>query len=772
LIPGGLTHIVTAGEQVVVNEAFRQYLQENNVYLHNHYGPSETHVVTALTMDPAEDIPELPSIGAPLSNTSIFILDQGMNLQPPGISGELCIGGIQTGRGYLNNPELTHDKFQVHNSSRLYRTGDLSRWLADGNIEFLGRIDQQVKIRGFRVEPGEIGSRLLNHPDVRDAVVLARADEKGANSLCAYVVGAAAGDKPDTTELRDYLLRELPDYMVPSYFMVLDEIPLTPNRKVDRRALPSPDAGTGDDYVAPGTAVEIALTEVWAEVLGIEKRVLGIEDNFFQLGGHSLKATVLTARIHKQFDVKIALTDIFQRPTVKSLAQYLQETTETVFTGIEPVEKKEYYPLSSAQKRMYILQRMEPDSTAYNMPMPMPLSGRPDPERFEETFKQLIIRHESLRTSYVEVDGEPVQKVHDQVAFNIGPIGPVGPINTLVKPFDLSCAPLLRVQLLESLLFVDMHHIITDEVSQGIMEREFMALFSGQALPPLRIQYKDYSEWQNLEPQRDNMKRQEAWWLDEFSGDISLPGLPVDFPRPEKMGFEGRTFMFRFDGVIYDKVKSLCLEMNMTLMMFLLSVYKILLSRYTGRDEVVVGTVAAGRPHADLQHIIGFFVNMLALRTSLPAGKSFSQYAVDVKEKALSAFDNLDYPFEELVDRLGIPRHPGRHPLIDTVFVFREDAGLPLEQPEGQEESSDIIRSSHFDLMLHTTDAGNGVRLVFEYSTDLFKKKTIERLAGYYLEILEQVTVNPGVLLEEITISHGLKASKTTVQMEEDDDWL
>ncbi|HLP60932.1 MAG TPA: amino acid adenylation domain-containing protein, partial [Candidatus Deferrimicrobium sp.] len=393
MFPGSVTHIQTAGEQVVVGDKFRHFLKKNNVYLHNHYGPSETHVITTLTMDPAGDIPEFPTIGKPIMNTGIYILDKGKHLQPIGVPGELYAGGHQVGRGYLDNPELTSEKFNRSYKSNktyiLYRTGDLARWLPDGKIEFLGRIDHQVKIRGIRVEPGEIESRLKRIEFIKDAVVAVKSDVKGDKYLCAYVV-LDAGVEWDASRVRNILSVGLPDYMIPAYFVQIDKIPLTPGGKVAINTLPEPGIIPGNDYTAPGNKLEQILTGIWADTLGIEKEIIGIDANFFQVGGHSLKAMILATKLHKELDVKVTLAEIFKRPTIRALAEYIGGIARERHTPVEPVETREYYALSSAQERMYFLHQVEPGGIVYNMPAVVELVGAVDESRFENTFMKLI----------------------------------------------------------------------------------------------------------------------------------------------------------------------------------------------------------------------------------------------------------------------------------------------------------------------------------------------------------------------------------------------
>ncbi|MCP4148172.1 MAG: AMP-binding protein, partial [bacterium] len=423
MIPPEVRHIVTAGEQVVVRDRFRKYLQKGNVYLHNHYGPSETHVVTTLTLPPEGEIPVLPGIGKPIANTQIYIMDKSNHLLPQNIAGELYIGGAAVGSGYLNNPELTAERF----INSKYRTGDLARWLPDGNIEFLGRIDHQVKIRGHRVEMGEIENHLLSHTEIKEAVVITKQSENGDHYLCAYYVESGTPHpesdiREPAAALKDFLSKTLPDYMIPSFFIKLQEIPFTPSGKIDRKTLAQyqmPNLKT-ETYSAPRDKIEKKLSEIWADILAIPRDEIGIDSDFFQLGGHSLKATIMSARIHKHFNLKLPLADIFKKPSIRALATTIKEKTvatpqgvttpqgevtttpaeDEKFVAIKPAEKKEYYILSSAQKRIYILQQMQLESTAYNMPLTTHPAKEIEPAKLEDVFKKLIRRHESLRTSF------------------------------------------------------------------------------------------------------------------------------------------------------------------------------------------------------------------------------------------------------------------------------------------------------------------------------------------------------------------------------------
>jgi amino acid adenylation domain-containing protein len=789
MIPVCLTHIVTAGEQVIVNERFRTYLRENRVYLHNHYGPSETHVVTTLTLNHKGEIPELPSIGRPISNTEVYILDKGMYLTPTGVSGELYIAGTQVGRGYLNRPEITAERFilvcyksyrayrtYISSSKIIYKTGDLARWLADGNIEFLGRIDQQVKIRGFRVELGEIESRLLNHHRIKECVVVVRKDEKEGKYLCAYIVSQTR-EELDISELREYLAATLPDYMIPAFFVSLEKLPLNPAGKVNRQALPKPEPKAGEEYIAPRNAVEKRLADIWSEVLGIEKNIIGIDTNFFSMGGHSLKATILATKIHKELDVKIPLAEVFKNPHIRGLAEYINGTVRDEYAAIAAVETKEYYALSSAQKRLYILQQMEFENTVYNMPQIIPLPDEFDIGKMESVFLHLLERHESLRTSFSMINQEPVQRIHDANElefsieyYNLAAANPSLP-TTFIRPFELSQAPLLRVGVMKigaapPLLLIDMHHIITDGISREILEREFAALYSGEELPPLRLQYRDFSEWRNNNRQQALIKYQEAYWINLFSDEIPVLNLPTDYPRPPVQGFEGNWVSFTLSGDETRALKNMANVCNATLYMTILAVWTILLSRLSGQEDIIVGTPIAARRHADLEKIIGMFVNTLALRNCPSAEKRVMEFLVELKEQTLAAYENQEYPFEELVDKVGIKRDAGRSPVFDVMFALqnfkmrdkksqqpnKETAARTTESKQEVHNYEYEHRIAKFDMTLAAVDEGESLYFDWEYCTWLFKNETIKRFIRYFKKIISSVDREPGIKIGQIDI--------------------
>jgi amino acid adenylation domain-containing protein len=806
LIPGNIDHIVTAGEQLVVNEALKRYLRENRVYLHNHYGPAETHVVSALTLAPTGDIPEFPAIGKPVMNTAIYIFDKGGNPVPVGVTGELAIAGIQVGRGYSNRPELTaerffsvfHRSYRPYRSNKLYKTGDLGRWLKDGNIEFLGRMDHQVKVRGFRIELGEIENQLANHCGVKDAVVQAKTGDDGDRYLCAYI--AAASVDVDARELKEYLSRLLPDYMVPAYFVFLEKIPLSPNGKVDWKALPAPDAGsTGadSDYAAPTDAVEEKLVERWREIIfgqvspGEAYPAISIDANFFRLGGHSLKATILVSRIHQDFDVRMPLLEVFKLRTIRRLAQYIREnlaSKQDKFKGIEPVEEKEYYLLSSAQERLYFIQQMNPGSTAYNMPQVIPLDIAVDKKKLEQTFNRVINRHESFRTSFPVVNQAPVQRIGEKnyklQITNYKQIPnyklQITNINeNFVQPFDLSEAPLLRVELIklaesQHILLLDMHHIITDGQSQQIFFNDLMALYRGIPLPLLRIQYKDYARWQHRQKDEESFKRRETFWLDELGGELPRVNLPVE--TEDDNNLEGKRSGFVIGVKDTTSLKKIAAAENATLYMVVLSIFNVLLSKIgdidPNNEQVIVGTPVAGRGHAHLQPVIGMLVNTLVLRNYPRGQKTFIEFLREVKTTTLEAFENQDYPFDLLVEKLSGKRDSGGNPVFDIMFTFNtysningniQDRGRePVVRPPQARQEAPVI--SKFDLTLSATEINGQLLVAVEYRTVLFKPETIDRYMDYFKEIVALVIEEPGKQLKDIKISHRLTSAKPSQQ--------
>ncbi|MBL3646987.1 non-ribosomal peptide synthase/polyketide synthase [Bacillus sp. RHFS10] len=761
-------HIIAAGEQLIVTSMLRDMLARHHVTLHNHYGPSETHVVTMYTVDPDTE-QELQPIGKPISNTEIFILNEAGTLQPVGIVGELCISGVSLARGYHNRELLTLETFVPHPydpNQRMYKTGDLARYLPDGNIEYAGRMDHQVKIRGYRIELGEPEAALLEH--VQEAVVLARENEDGQSDLYAYFT---AKQSLSISQLKENLAEQIPGYMIPSYFIQLEKLPLTSNGKVNRRALPMPEAGlqTGIDYVAPRTSMEKQLIGIWRDILKIKE--IGVKDNFFDLGGHSLRGMTLIAKIHQQFSKNISLREVFQCPTVEEMAQFIAEAKDIRPDYIPAAKEKDVYAVSSVQKMVYLSTQIEGGELSYNMPGILTLEGKIDIDRLQTAFQKLIYRHESLRTGFEMIRGEPVQVIKPQVEFSMerykaAPDEIEELFRAFVRPFDLSQAPLLRAGLIEleqdrNVFMFDMHHIITDGASMNIFVEELIQLYGGKDLAPLRIQYKDFTEWKHQKEQRERIKRQEEYWLGVFHEELSSFELPKDFARPPVRSFDGKRHNFVLDKTVIQGVKQLEDLTGSTAYMILFSAYSILLAKYSGQDDIVIGTPIAGRMHEDLQHLIGMFVNTLAIRTAPMAEKTFMDYITETKETMLKAYENQEYPFEELVEKLGVKRDLSRNPLFDTMFVLQNTEHTDIEVDSLAVKSYEQTNTTaKFDLQLNFVMDQDEIQGSFDYCTKLFKKKTIAVMAKDYVMILSAILRNPSIPLKEIQLSEKVNKRK------------
>ncbi|MCU0289101.1 MAG: amino acid adenylation domain-containing protein, partial [Acidobacteria bacterium] len=770
-----LRYVIFGGEALKPARLKTWWQNYPRIKLINMFGITETCVhVTYKEIGEHEIEGDISKIGKPIPTLSTYIMDRYRKLTPIGTPGELYVGGEGVARGYLNNPELTVQRFIEHpykNSERLYRSGDLSRMGLDGDMVYLGRIDQQVQLRGFRIELGEIENRLLKHERIKKAVVIERNTSTRDLYLCAYIVPKPGVNPVDleVSSLREFLALQLPDYMIPSYFMPLEEIPLTANGKTDRKKLPQPELSMKKSYTAPENELQEKILEIWQEVLfghayNEKKTTIGIDENFFELGGHSLNATLVIAKMHKMSNVKVPLIEIFRHPTIRKLADLIIKSSKEKYMEINAIEKKKYYLLSSAQKRLYILQQMDSKNNSYNIPILLQLEGILDKDRIEKTFRKLIKRHESLRTSFYMVIDEPVQRIHDEVEFAIECFATDvhGLTQTLIKnfirPFDLAEAPLLRVALLKDnedrhILMIDMHHIISDGTSMNIVVKDFMALYQEEDLPKLRVQYKDFSEWQNSEKQKNSIKQQERFWVKEFEGEIPVLELPTDYLRPAVQRFEGSRIHFEIDENSTEVLKKLTVEIDITLYMLLLSIYTVFLSKISNQEDIIIGSPIAGRRHADLENIIGMFVNTLALRNFPSGEKTFCEFLYEVKEKVLKAFENQDFPYEDLVDQLLINRDISRNPLFDTMFVLQnmdiEEINIPCLKLSPYPYEN---KTSKFDLILLGVEKENKVFFTFEYSTKLFKEKTIQRFIAYFKNVANGVIIDKNRKISDVEI--------------------
>ncbi|MCJ2145929.1 non-ribosomal peptide synthetase [Bacillus sp. B19-2] len=749
-----LKRVFAGGEALAPQTAarFARSLPETAV-IHG-YGPTEATVDAAFFQYDQEKDSErmrLP-IGMPVPGARLYILDSEKAVQPIGVAGELYIAGAGVARGYLNRPELTKERFlddPFYRGERMYQTGDLARWLPDGTVEWLGRMDGQVKIRGYRIEPGEVEAALRQIDGIREAAVIARTEGE-ETALYAYIEGQ------DQQTARAELAKRLPAYMMPSSFIEMREWPVTPSGKLDRKALPAP-AGAAERhaYTAPRTITEMKLAKLWEEVL--KYGPAGTRDHFFEEGGHSLKATALVSRIAKAFGVQVPLKEIFAKPTLAELAAVIQELDESPHAAIEPAEKQDTYPVSSAQKRMYVLQQLEDGGVGYNMPAALKLTGPLDRARLDEVFRQLIRRHESLRTSFeTGADGEPVQRIHDDVPFQLI----LAAAEDFVRPFRLQEAPLFRAALVQEaeeshLLLVDMHHIISDGVSVGTLIREFSELYASRTLHPLRIQYKDYAVWQQAFKQGEAYKRQEAYWLKQLDGELPVLELPADNARPAVRSFAGDHVSFSLDADTSAGLYKIARDNGCTLYMVLLAAYSTLLARLSGQEDIIIGSPIAGRPHKDLEPVIGMFVNTLAIRTQPAENKCFSDFLKEIRETALEAFEHQDYPFEELVDRLDVVRDMSRNPLFDVMFALQnmERESLTLHDLHLTTIAHNAHKVSKFDMTFYAAEEDQEtIRFDVEFNTDIYQKQTIKKWLSYYIHILHHVIEHQNIHLGDIHV--------------------
>ncbi len=756
----GLRMVLLGGEAVIRRdiESFCQWLP--NATFQVIYGQSESSFNSFWSYLPGQRASRV-TLGTPVKDVELLLVDEDGDMVEDLGTGEIFVRCNHVAAGYWRDQEATGNGFfDDPELGRLYRTGDLGRLRADGSIEFLGRKDFQVKIRGFRVELGEIESSLLSCQSVNEAVAIATELENGEVRLGAFVtLNSQPTDEVDAgvdESLLKHLALELPEYMVPSSVAVVDEMPLTPSGKIDRRALQAlgSPADSAEKRVPPADELQRRLAGIWAKVLDIPEKIIGIHTSFLQLGGHSLKAGQLAAAIHKELNVKVPLSQVFETPTIHGLADFIRGRDEQRLAPVEPTEKRDYYPLSPAQKRLLVMQRVDPGSTHYNMPQFLPLDHTPDLELLNDTFAQLIRRHESLRTAFLYVDDQPVQRVSQSVEFEVS-VHPELLPNEFVRPFDLSSAPLMRAALVpvsggRSLVMVDLHHIIADGNSLGLLLREFMTLYDGGGLAPLVLQYRDYSLWQEAQRRGSGVWRQEDFWLDQFSDDILPLALPVDRHGGEQGAFAGDVSRFSVEEPMLERLRSLATTAGVTMSMLLFAIYSTLLSRVCGQEDLVVGIPVAGRSHADLEPIIGMFVNLLPIRSFPSVSKKFADYLEEIRRISLSALENQDYQFEELVQRLGLSGRDADNPLVQTVFVYAIEDVSAGDIAHGHSDGAN--RVAKFPLTLGAAEMRDRLFFDFEYRTCLFRHDTIARLKRHLLAIADAVATDPSVTIADIEL--------------------
>ncbi|MFD2671574.1 amino acid adenylation domain-containing protein [Marinicrinis sediminis] len=761
-----LTHLLITGETAPLPLVQRWFEWCPDIPMINAYGPAEASDDTCQYRmnKPPEGVKQVP-IGKPLPNVRMYVVDADMKLCPIGIQGELCVAGIPVGRGYLHEEDRTRsvfldDPFVSTSRDRMYRTGDLGKWLPDGNLQFLGRKDHQVKLRGFRIELGEIESQMVQHEEVKESVVVIQDDDRADKQLCAYYTSR---HDLSPAQLKADIEGLLPSYMVPAHFIRMDELPLNTSGKIDRKRLPKPTSQQGEKLTPPRNAMDQALLHIWSEVLGTER--LDIETHFFECGGHSLKATILVSKVYETCEIELSVRDIFKYPTIAALSDELRVRGKGSTSPIPVVEKRGSYEVSASQKRLFVLHELEESqSTAYNMPVAYYVQGNLDVPRFRAVIDALIERHEILRTSFHSNEGQIEQVIHTEMAWHLQyeQLEQASEAETdrimrdFIQPFQLDQGPLFRMKLLqlapkETILLLDMHHIISDGVSGKRMLMEVMALYEGKTLPALRIQYKDYAAWHNQRMEGEAFRELEQYWLEVFEGELPVLNLPLDRPRPVVQSFRGSTYRFRADEDLSAKIRSFCVKERTTPFAFLFAAYHILLMKYSGQHDIIVGTPVSGREHPDVQPLLGMLVQTLAIRTSPQPDLMAAQFVKQVAEQTWTAMAHQDYPFERLMDQLDMTRDVSRNPLFDTMFSFFEAEDQEFELHDMNITAYNMNHDvAKFDLMLDAFMDENAFYFDLQYGTDLFHAETVQAMADHYLQILSQLIADPQQLLGQI----------------------
>ncbi|NOQ27796.1 MAG: amino acid adenylation domain-containing protein [Bacteroidales bacterium] len=758
----GLKALISGGDVLKANY-INNLISQNIVY--DTYGPTETTVCA--TYKKINSVKDEGCIGAPIKNRKIVILDENNNLCPIGFRGEICIGGIGVAIGYLNRPEMTAEKFvknSFYENEIFYRTGDSGSWNEDGDIRFLGRKDSQIKLRGIRIELGEIEKCIERHPKIKEATVIVKTKE-GEDYLTAYYVSR---EEIDVSSLMNEFSKSLPMYMVPTQYVWLKKIPLSSNGKINLNALPEPVIKEINEYDPPATEAEEKLLHIWIEVLKIEREKISVNRSFFELGGQSLNAISIIQKVENEFNVTLTIKELFTNITIRTLCLLIESKDYSKKSLISKVEKKEYYPVSHTQRLMYMSQFLHKKSTAYNILRVVEIKGKLDIEKLNDTFRKLIRKHEILHTSFHIIDDNIVQKIEEpqfksfeykEVSENMV----LSIVKDAIKPFNVNEYPFYRTMLLKieenrHVLFFDMHHILTDGVSANIVVKDLVNIYEEKEIIPLKFQYKDYSEWQNKLMNSEELINQEKYWLEKFNGDIPVLSMRSDFERPTERNIsKANEIHFSIDEKQLKKIKIIVANERSTLYSFLLTIYNILLHKYSGQNDIIIGSPVAGRSSIDLQNNIGAFINMVPMRNELNSDESFHELFKKVTTNALNAFSNQDYPFEELLIKLGIKGETNRNPLFDNVFNF-----LNYNLERGGNSQLEIIpyntgfTFSKFDLHFVGLEKNNVISMVLRYSTELFKESTAKIIVDNFIEILNQVVENSEIKIQDIILKQNL----------------
>ncbi|WP_122845130.1 non-ribosomal peptide synthetase, partial [Pseudomonas viridiflava] len=745
---------------LIGGDRLRQFHRDPGFAVINNYGPTEATVVATsgrLLPDGSLDI------GKPIANTRVYLLDERQQLVPLGVAGELYVAGDSVARGYLNRPEMTAERFlrdPFHNNpeARMYRTGDLARWNADGTLEYLGRNDDQVKIRGVRIELGEIEAQLSQLPGIEEALIVAREDEPGQPRLVGYFTERADVTTLNVGELRTALLAVLPGYMVPSALVRLDAWPLTANGKVDRRALPVPDRdalNTGE-YQAPQGELEVALAAIWSELLQVER--VGRHDRFFELGGHSLLAMRMVSQVRQRLSLELALGDLFADSALAAVARCLGSTGRSELPAIQVIRHEGPVPLSFAQQRLWFLAQMEDANSAYNIPLGLQLNGHLDTRALKRALERIVVRHDSLRSRFIQQEGEarvqaaPVSVVPDLLWQDLRGQDEQA-LQRVVReeaaqPFDLLDDLPIRGRLLclaedRHVLLLTLHHIVADGWSLGVFTRELTALYRAfsqgldDPLPPLALQYADYTLWQRDWLDGERMSHQSDYWHQALSGAPALLTLPTDRPRPARQDYSGASVAVRLDPRLCDDLKTFCQLHAVTPFMLFMGAWAVLLARLSGQSEVVIGMPVANRRRSEVEELIGLFVNTLAVRIDTSGEPDVSTLLARIKSQVIQAQEHQDLPFEQVVERLRPPRSLAHSPLFQASLAWDGSQGLGLQLGDLHlQPLSEQPTFAKFDLTLSMGETDEGFGGVVDYATALFDESTVARYVGYLEQLL------------------------------------
>lgn len=776
-----LRTLIVAGEAAPGELLARWVTESRHVY--NAYGPTE--ITVCATIEAIESDCRLATLGPAISHTQFYILDQHLRPVPSGVVGEIFIGGIGIARGYLNNSALTAerfipDPFSAIPGARLYRTGDLARYLPGGKSIFLRRVDEQIKFRGYRIEPGEIEYVLVTHPSIQQAAVVLREDTPGTQKLVAYLVLRQTSFREN--DVRKYVGEKLPDYMVPATYVILDVLPTTLSGKLDRSALPAPEkAGSsleGEGYIAPRSQLEERLTQIWCEILGVEH--IGIHDNFFELGGHSLLATLVVSRLQETFQVEISLATFMQRSTVADWVQILKESIGNAPKTpskrlILPVPRDGELPLSYAQQHLWAAHQLEPDNVAYNVFTAFRMQGILDISAFQRSITEISRRHEVLRTTFAMGTGLPLQSIAAPAPIVL-PVIDISELELAQReaelmrlatqeantPFDLCQGPLLRVVLVcltqdQYMVLITMHHIVTDGWSIALVAKELSLLYTAYTqglsspLPEPTIQYADYAAWQRTWLQSPQLEKQLSFWQQQLAGAPAQLALPTDYPRTERRDPQGATYSTLLNEELTMQLKSLSQQEDATLFITVLAAWTVLLYQQTNQQDIVVGTSIAGRNYAEIEDLVGFFVNTLPLRIKFTGNPSFRRTIQHAKYVALEAFDNQDIPFNLLVSELHPERIGGVTPIFQVLLTFHNTKPAEIHLADIKLSQIEIeLPTAKYDIVLIIDEQDSKLSIRWNYNTSLFKEITIARWASQYEAILQQVTRHPDTLLSRL----------------------